>query len=47
MWCVRVAGSDINGESTVHLLLAAEQDGKIRGMLLQTIAACDATTTLP
>ncbi|KAL8443299.1 hypothetical protein Emag_005946 [Eimeria magna] len=40
-------GSDLIGESTLHLLLAAEQNGEVRGMLLQTIGACDATTTLP
>ncbi|OEH79273.1 hypothetical protein cyc_04318 [Cyclospora cayetanensis] len=40
-------GSDISGESTLHLLLVAEEAAEIRGMFLQTIAGSDATTTLP
>ncbi|KAL8433584.1 hypothetical protein Efla_000728 [Eimeria flavescens] len=40
-------GNDLLGEATLHLLLTADQDSRIRGMLLQTISPCDATTTLP
>ncbi|CDJ58273.1 hypothetical protein, conserved [Eimeria maxima] len=40
-------GSDASGESTLHMILSAEAPAKVRGMLLQTVAASDATTTMP
>lgn len=41
------SGSDVSGESTLHLILSADGSANVRGMLLQTIAACDATTSMP
>lgn len=41
------SGSDASGESTLHMILSAEAPAKVRGMLLQTVAASDATTTMP
>ncbi|CDI84405.1 hypothetical protein, conserved [Eimeria praecox] len=40
-------GSDISGESTLHLILSSDGSANVRGLLLQTIAACDATTSMP
>ncbi|CDJ53118.1 hypothetical protein, conserved [Eimeria brunetti] len=40
-------GSDISGESTLHLILNSCGQHQTSGILLQTIDACDATTSMP